>query len=247
MQNVSTPQTGIANHPRDSSARFAGVCLVLAAAATFVMVLTRAAGADQDALLEPLHAVNENRALYGISGAARLLSGLTLFVAAWFLLLTWIIRDRWASPTVPYLFALSGVCTAVSGACAILITVHPPVEVSSIAGSVTREIGEVAEMISKLGWITSKIGFSLAGLAVVVAARYQWQVGGTLRWIAPDSLIIGVAMQVIWVDSATILHAVVGTTFFLWLLSVGAMLGTGSVEKHFVKRYAPEISESNPL
>ena len=245
MQNVSTPQAGIKNRLPDSSARFAGVCLVLAAAATIVMVLARAAGADHDALLEPLHAVNENRALYGISGAARLLSGLALFVAAWFLLLTWIIRERWATPLVPYLFALSGVCTAVSGACAVFITVYPPAEISSIVGSATREIGEPVEVVSKLGWIAGKIGFSAAGLAVIVAARYQWQVGGTLRWIAPDSLIIGAAMQVIWVDSATILHAVVGTTFFLWLLSVGAMLGTGSVEKHFVARYAPKISESN--
>ncbi len=81
---------------------------------------------------------------------------------------------------------------------------------------------------------------------MIVAARYQWQVGGTLRWIAPASLVIGVAMQFIWVDAATIMHPIVGTAFFLWLLAVGTMLATGRVEKHFVARYGPEAVRSNP-
>ena len=65
-------------------------------------------------------------------------------------------------------------------------------------------------------------------------------VGGTLRWIAPGSLVIGVAMQFIWIDSATILHPIVGTAFFLWLLAVGTMLSTGRVEQHFVVRYGSD-------
>ena len=156
------------------------------------MVFTRvAADADQDTLLESLRAVDENRAVYGISGVAQLLSGFVFFIAAWFLLRTWIIRDRWASPLVPYLFALSAVCTVLSGACALLIASYSAPEINFPNGSPTGEIAQVVEVVSGLRWITGKIGFVAAGLAVIVAAWYQWQVGGTLRWVAPSSLING--------------------------------------------------------
>ena len=205
-----------------------------------MMVLTRvAADADQDTLLESLLAIDENRALFGISGAARLLSGVAFFIAAWFLLRTWIIRDRWATPAVPYLFAVSGVCTVLSGAAAIFIAAYSVPETTIINGNQDREIAPTAEFLSGLRWITGKIGFTAAGLAVIVAARYQWQVGGTLRRIAPASLIIGVTMQFIWIHATTILHPIVGTAFFLWLLAVGTMLATGRVERHFVARYSP--------
>ena len=238
MHSALHPSSGIADHGPDRSARMGGACLLLTAAATAVMVFTRVtADADQDTLLESLRAVEENRALYGISGVARLLSGMALFAAAWLLLRTWIIRDRWASPVVPYLFALSGVCTVLSGACAIVIAVYPAPEISVVNGVASGEVAEPVEVLEGLRWITGKIAFAAAGLAVMVAARYQWQVGGTLRWIAPGSLVIGVAMQFIWVDSATILHPIIGTAFFLWLLAVGTMLATGRVERHFVARF----------
>ena len=212
--------------------------LLLTAAATAVMVFARvAADADQGTLLESLRAVDENRVLFGVSGAARLISGITLFVAAWLLLKTWIIRDRWASPLVPYLFALSGVCTVLSGACAIAIAAYP----ASGFGIADGNLADGVEVLSGLRWITGKVGFVAAGLAVIVAARYQWQVGGTLRWIAPGSLVIGVAMQFIWVDAATILHPVIGTAFFLWLVAVGMMLSTGRVERHFVDKYGDDL------
>ena len=238
MHSALHPSSEIADHGPDRSARMGGGLLLLTAAATAVMVFTRVtADADQDTLLESLRAVEENRALYGISGVARLLSGMALFAAAWLLLRTWIIRDRWASPVVPYLFALSSVCTVLSGACAIVIAVYPAPEISVVNGVASGEVAEPVEVLGGLRWITGKIAFAAAGLAVIVAARYQWQVGGTLRWIAPGSLIIGVAMQFIWVDSATILHPIIGTAFFLWLLAVGTMLATGRVERHFVARF----------
>ena len=50
--------------------------LLLTAGATAVMVFTRvAADADQETLLKSLQAVDDNRALFGVSGGARLLSG----------------------------------------------------------------------------------------------------------------------------------------------------------------------------
>ena len=39
------------------------------------------------------------------------------------------------------------------------------------------------------------VGFTAAGLALIVAAWYQWRVGGTLRKVAPVSAALGVAMQ----------------------------------------------------
>ena len=94
MHSALRPSAGIADHGPDRSARMGGGLLLLTAAATAVMVFTRVAGdADQDTLLKSLRAVDENRALYGISGMARLLSGVALFTAAWLLLRTWIIRD----------------------------------------------------------------------------------------------------------------------------------------------------------
>ncbi len=136
--------------------------------------------------------------MYGLLGLARLLSGVTLLVAGWFLLWTWVIRGRWATPLVPYLFILSGVCTAVSGACAVLIAVYAAPTVAAAT---------LIEVVSSLRWITGKVGFVAAGLALIVAARYQWRVGGMLRRVAPASAVIGVAMQFIWLDAVTIIHA----------------------------------------
>ena len=202
------------------------------------MVFTRvAADADQDTLLESLRAVTDNRAMYAASGAARFLSGAVFFLASWFLLQTWIIRDRWATPLVPYLFALSGVCTLISGACAMVIAAYPAPEIGYANGVASGDITELVEVMSGLRWVTGKVGFAAAGIALIVAARYQWQVGGTLRRIAPLSALIGIAMQFIWVDAATIMHPIVGSAFFLWLLAVGIMLATGRVERHFVARY----------
>ena len=234
MRSGATQPTITADHGPDRSARLGGVFLLLTAAATVAMVFTRvAADADQDTLLRSLKAVDENRALYALSGAARFLSGMALLLAAWLLLKTWIIRDRWATPLVPCLFALSGVSTALSGACTVAIAAYPASEIGIAGGN----IAEAVEVLSGLRWVTGKIGFVAAGLAVIVAARYQWQVGGALRWIAPYSAALGIAMQFIWVDSATILHPIVGTAFFLWLVAVGTMLSTGRVERHFVDKY----------
>ena len=238
MQSPSPPATNTAGQPAGRPARIAGGLMLITAAATAVMVFTRvSADADQETLLASLRAVEDNRAMYGISGIARFLSGSGFFAAAWFLLRTWIIRDRWATPLVPYLFSLSGICTVLSGACAVLIALYPAPDISYVNGVATGQAVELVEVVSGLRWITGKIGFAAAGLALIVAARYQWQVGGTLRRLAPLSVLIGVAMQFIWVDAATVTHPIVGTAFFLWLLAVGTMLATGRVERHFVERY----------
>ena len=220
----------------DSAARMAGILLLLTALATVVSVVTRvSANADYPTLAESLAAISESRWLYGIGGAARLVSGLALIGAALLLSRTWIIRRRLGTPLVPALFGASGAFTAVSGACAAALAIAGPsaaeiASLDSISGSI--------DATASLRWITGKIGFAAAGLALIVAARYQWKVGGNLRRISPASALIGVAMQFIWIDAATGVHPVIGALFFVWLVAIGLMLSTGRVERHFADMLA---------
>ena len=204
---------------QDPAARIAGALLVLTAVITAISALGRfAADADQPTLAETLSAISLKSGLYGLGGAARFVAGVTLVAAAWYLLRTWIIRERLDTPLVPTLFAVSGAFTIVSGACAVILAVSAP------------DVSPLIESSAFLRWLTGKIGFAIAGLALVVAARYQWKVGGPLRYIAAMSAIIGVAMQFIWIDAATMVHPIVGAAFFVWLLAVGTMLFSGRTE-----------------
>lgn len=223
-QSADDQETAI---PINLAARRAGLLLIATALASVLMVIARvAADADQPTLLESLRVVAENRAMYATSATARVLSGITLVAAAWFLLRTWIIRGRLATPTVPYLLGASGAVTVVSGVCALVLAF------SASSGPDVSVTG-LMETMDFLRWFTGKLGFTIAGLALIVAARYQWKVGGTLRKIAPASVVLGLIMQLIWIDAATIMHPVVGVAFMLWLLAVGAMLATGRTERLF--------------
>ena len=125
------------------------------------------------------------------------------------------------------------VFTAISGACAVALAVS----VSSPGDSgvlFAVVVDPITEATVNIRWLTGKIGFALAGLALIVASRYQWKVGGNLRLIAPVSAVLGIAMQFIWIDAATIMHPIIGSLFFVWLLVIGSMLLTGRVERHFV-------------
>ena len=229
QQSPSNAPSELARAP-DPSVRRAGVLLILTAALTAVAVVGRvAADADQPTLSESIAAIAESSALYGIGGVGRLVSGVTLVLGSWFLWRTWIIRDRLGTPLVPGLLALSGIFTAVSGACAVAL---------ALSATSPAEVSATIETTAALRWITGKIGFSAAGLALIVAARYQWMVGGTLRRISPVSALLGIGMQLIWVEAATDLHRLTGTLFFLWLVVIGLMLTTGRVERHFTKMLA---------
>ncbi len=195
----------------------------MAALALAVSVIGRvSAAADHATLAETLAAIAERSGLYGLGGGGRVVAGLALVAGAWFLLRTWIIRQRLGTPLVPYLLAVAGAGFAVSGAGAIALAAAAP----DLGGA-------AAETLDGIHGIAGKIGFVAAGLALLTAARYQWKVGGQLRRIAPVSAVLGLAMQFIWIDAATIMHPIVGTGFFVWLLVVGAMLATGRVERHF--------------
>lgn len=145
-----------------------------------------------------------------------------MIAGAWFLLRTWIIRQRLGTPLVPLLFVASGLFTAVSGAGAVALAAFAP------------DVGPATETAAALRELTGKAGFALGGLALIVAARYQWKVSATLRRIAPVTAIIGIALQLIWFDAIIMLHTVTGAAFLVWLVVIGTMLFTGRVERHFV-------------
>ena len=211
----------------DPSARKAGALLLLTAGATVVSVVARtSADADQATLAESLAAIADSRWFYGVGGAARFVSGVTLLAAACFLVRTWIIRERLATPIVPALLGVSGVVTGLSGVCAVVLAVSAPETPGAVISGST-------ETIHYLRWLTGKIGFTAAGLGLIVAVRYQWKASGGLRLISPASAVIGVAMLFIWVDAATVIHPISGAAFFVWLAVVGAMLATGRVERRF--------------
>ena len=226
MKNSREPVDPGNTQTRDPAARRAGLFLLLTAAATVVMVYARvAADADRDTLLESLHAIAANKTMYGLTGATRLISGITLIAGAVFLWKTWIIREGFGTRVVPLLLAVSGVFTAVSGACAFVLATYATVGVETIDPS--------TEVTAALRWFTGKVGFAATGLALLVAAHRQWKSGGTIRRIAPASAGIGIAMQLIWLDAATIVHRLSGAAFLVWLVVIGLMLVTGKVERHF--------------
>ena len=206
----------------------AGIFLLLTAAATVVMVFARvSADTDQPTLSASLRAVADSRAMYGLSGAARLLSGVTLMAAAWY----WLhVRGRPVTSFVPALFSSSGLVTALSGALAIVLaTTLPDASEPGVFVAVDRS----AETFSDLRWITGKVGFTLMGLALILAAPYQWKAGGILCYIAIASVAIGISMQFVWIDAATVMHRISGVAVFFWLVAVGVMLTAGSVERQF--------------
>ena len=222
------------NASRDPAAQAAGATLLLTAAFTIAAVVFRVgADADQGQMLDSLVAISASNVEYGIGGGARLLSGLTLLGAGIALLRTWIIRQRFGTPAVPVLFVLSGLLTAISGASATGLAVAVPESPAGIESIADRALTEASY---ELRWIAGKLGFAAAGLALMVAARYQWKAGATLRRIAPASAVLGLLMQLIWVDAATFVHPVTGVAFVAWLAAIGAMLYTGRVERHFPPR-----------
>ena len=111
---------------RDPAARTAGWLLLVTAIATVAAVFGRVGATDLTPLAQSLTAIGANRGQFGIGGAARFLSGLTLFAGACFLLRTWIMRQRLGSRAVPMLLGISGAATALSGAFGIALAIVAP-------------------------------------------------------------------------------------------------------------------------
>ena len=206
--------------------RNAGLLLILTAIATVVAVVGRvSADADHESLAASLAAVAESRGLYGLGGAGRFASGVTLIAAAWCLFTIPGDGGRRGSPVVPLLLAVSGALTACSGAIAVGLTRMPPEWMD-----VARSEGVVLSHQEATVWLrkfTGAAGFTVTGLALIVVARRQWSARGALERIAPASALLGVAIQFVWLDAATVMHMITGTLFVVWLGAGGAMLLKG--------------------
>ena len=214
--------------PRDPAARTAGWLLLVTAAATVLAVIGRVGATELAPLHQSLAAIAANAGLYGFGGVARLVSGCTLYIAAWYLLRTWIMGRGLGSRPVPVLLVLSGGVTALSGASAVaLAATAPELDLTSEIDYVTPPTIVLLHMT----WITGKAGFSLAGLALIAAAHRQWRAGGFLRPIAPVSAAIGAGMQLIWFGAAVAAHYITGPAFVVWLAGIGVLLVTGRVEQ----------------
>ena len=103
--------------------------------------------------------------------------------------------------------------------------------VLAIAAASEPEVTRSIESILFLRWVSGKIGFAMAGLAIGVASRFQPKMEGVRRYGSPVSAILGLAMQFIWIDSATIVHPLVGAAFFVWLVVVGGLLAAGRTKR----------------
>ena len=214
--------TSMADERKGQAARRAGLLLLLTALATGASVFARiSADADQPTLEESLRAIATNTGMYTAAGVARVLSGFTLVAAAWLLWKSTVIREGLGSPLVPYLLVASGVITAVSGVCALVLA-------ASVGGASDVAATAATETVSTLRWVTGKLGFTAAGLALAAVGLRQWKAS---RVIAPASLVIGLAMLLIWVDAATVVHRISGNAYFVWLVVMGALLLRGSVER----------------
>ena len=75
-----------------------------------------------------------------IGGLARLVSGAALVWGASMLLKTWIIRERFSTPLAPALFIISGIFTALSGLCAVVLAATAPDMVAFGAPSPSTEV-----------------------------------------------------------------------------------------------------------
>ena len=194
-----------------------GLFFLITAIATLVAVVTRvSANADQPTLAESLVAISENKALYASGGGARFVSGVTLIVAAWFLSKTGTGENQPSVRIVSLIFALSGLFTAVSGGSAI-----------ALANAAPAPPDTLPETTAYVRWLTGKIGFTLAGLALLPEARRQWNLGTPFKYLALASGVIGIFMQFIWWDAATAVHRITGIGFLFWLVIVGVLLLRG--------------------
>lgn len=214
---------------RISSARSAGLLLLLTAVATAVSVMTRLSGSDEPlagAAIQ-LPTILDTRQ-YAVSAAARLISGFALVAAAVFLRVSLRPSQPVAVQFPTILLELSGAATAISGAAMLVLAVEIP---EAGGASVVYPTGWDAP-----GWtspidgarsIAGKAGFFLAGLGLIALGPVQWRAGGPLRIMAVASLIIGVAMLFIWVDAATVVHRISGIAFLVWLIVNGVWLSLG--------------------
>ena len=216
---------------RISHPRSAGLLLLLTAVATAVSVMARLNSSMEPLAGSPIPLpIILDTGQYVIAGAARTLSGLALLAAAVYL---WMAL-RGSQPQVmgvaAALLVLSGVATAVSGACMLALAAGIPQAADGNPTLVAWGMPGWVAPIDGARWIAGKVGFFLAGLGLIALGPVQWRMGGVLKISAVADVIIGVAMLFIWVDAATVMHRVSGIAFLLWLIVSGVWLTLGLLQ-----------------
>ena len=211
--------------------RIAGGFLLLTALATAISVPARLmAGADLPTPEESLAAIGGAATAYGVGGAARLVGGLMLMAAGFYLWRAIGEHHPTAMAIVAVLLAASGIASAVSGASAIALAVMAPepqatrIYTQGMASGLGTE-----QTLFSVRWITGSLGFTLAGLGLVALGPVQWRIDRFLRVSAPVVAVLGVAMLFIWVDAATLVHRITGIGFLIWLILAGLWLSAGRV------------------
>lgn len=219
---------------RDTRAVIGGWLLILTAVLTGVAALARFASRVSQVTVDgSADAISAGWGLFVFSGYARLFSGVALVATSRVLRRTWMVTNNLESPWTFRLFSASGQLTVLSGMATILVGMVDPAPEAANSNATLSSLVEYSELTR---WITADSAFALAGVGLIVAARSQWGAGGGLQLISPFSVLVGVAMQFIWIDSASMVHPVVGAAFLLWLLAIGVMLLTGRTERLFAGR-----------
>ena len=213
-----------------TAARTAGLFLLLTALATAISVPARLlADADQPTLSESLWAIALNNTPYLIGGVARLVSGLALLGAAWLLWRSFRAHHPTAICLAATALAASGLVTAISGLCAVVLATSVP-EVGPVAVLIRDGWEEPLRLWADARWITGTVGFTLAGVGLITLGPAQWRIGGIHKASAAAGVVIGVAMLFIWVDAATVVHRISGIAFLLWLIISGIWLVAGGLQ-----------------
>ena len=216
---------------RLSSARSAGLLLLLTAVATGISVLTRLSGSDEPMEGAPIQLpVILDLWAYVISGAARTISGFALVAAAAFLRVALRPRQPVMAGVAATLLELSGAVTAISGASMLALAGALPQAVEGTATLVAWDAPGWTGAVDGVRSIGGKAGFFLAGLGLIALGPVQWRMGGVMKTFAAADVAIGVAMLFIWVDAATVMHRVSGIAFLIWLIVSGVWLTMGLMQ-----------------
>lgn len=216
---------------RLSHVRSAGLLLLLTAVATAVSVMTRLSGSD-----EPLEGaavqlpVILDPGAYVISGAARTLSGFALVAAAAFLRVALRPRQPALARVATTLLEFSGAVTAISGASMLALAGALPQAAEGTAALVAWDAPGWIGAVDGVRSIGGKTGFFLAGMGLIALGPIQWRMGGVMKAFAVADVTIGVAMLLIWIDAATVMHRVSGVAFLIWLIVSGVWLTLGLMQ-----------------
>ena len=218
-----------------AGARMAALLFLVVVAATAVSVVARlTVDPDQPTLLESMNAIAEGRVLYYVAALSRVTAGLALMAGGWCLFRVWKATGNRNAQLVLVLFAASGIATALSGvSSAALASLVSFVAASAGAGPGLASVETVDYLLpapvvafDALRWVAGKAGYALAGLALITVGWRQSTSAGIHRRIATVSIVIGVAMQFIWIDAATVMHRISGPAFLVWLIVIAALFLT---------------------